>query len=139
MDRNKITAEILISMGSMRKLMFKGDHAGKAPLTRAQLSLLMIISDGNKSIKELAECFTITASAAAQLVDGLVKDRMLKREEDKIDRRKVVVSLTAKGKTILNQAKKKRMESLVKIFSSLTDAELEQLRKLQLKIIENLK
>lgn len=106
--------------------------------TPAQFGLLMMLSaHGSKSLKDLAECFTMSPSAATQLVDGLVKDGLVRRTEDENDRRKVEVSLTPAGVTKLQAAQKSRLASLTKMMEPLTDAELAQLRVLQKKITDN--
>jgi len=60
------------------------------------------------------------------------------RKEDKEDRRKLNLTLTALGKKKLEEAKKERFAGLKKLFEPLDDQELMQLKKLQSKIIANL-
>jgi DNA-binding MarR family transcriptional regulator len=143
MDRNKLTEEIFLNMSSLRKLVMNNDQLNgvdKTMPTRAKIAVLMILSDGkNKSVKEIAECFNISPSAAAQLVDSLAKYDLIKREEDKEDRRKVVVSLTFIGKAALEKSKKMRLKTFIKIFAALSDSELAEFKRLQSKIIESLK
>jgi DNA-binding MarR family transcriptional regulator len=96
-------------------------------------------NQGNQGVKQLAQLFSITPSAATQMVDGLVRGGLLKRETDQEDRRKVHLSLTAKGKQVLEKSKQAHLKSFLRILSPLTDQELNQFKTLQSKIIEGLK
>jgi DNA-binding MarR family transcriptional regulator len=60
--------------------------------------MFMLVHVGPQSIKDMAVRFSMTPSAATQLVNGLVKDGYLVRTENIWDRRKVGVDLTVKGK-----------------------------------------
>lgn len=104
-------------------------------LTRAQMGIMTIlVQEGPMSLKELAAKLTMSSSAATQLVDGLSAETLLIRTEDSRDRRKVRVSLTAKGKRRLEQAHKKRTALFTSVLADLSDAELKTLVELQRKI-----
>jgi DNA-binding MarR family transcriptional regulator len=143
MDRDNIIKEIYLGMDSMKKLMFRNyqaEHAGKHLPTRASMGVLMVVDNhGHQGVKQLAELFSITPSAATQLVDGLVREGLIKRDQDPKDRRKVDLSLTAKGKQVLEKTKQAHLKSFLRILSPLTDQELNQFKVLQSKIIESLK
>lgn len=79
----------------------------------------------------------MSSSAATQIVDGLVREKVLMRQVDKKDRRKISISLTATGKKKLLQAKKLRAKAMAKYFDPLNDKELAQLQKLLEKIVEH--
>lgn len=140
MERKEVLAKIMESIGKMHR--FGGGHQGldaahKMP-TRSQVCIMMILmQEGGKSIKDLAKQFSMTSSAATQLVDGLVKDKLLIRQMDKEDRRKISVSLTAEGRKKLLMAKKARFKAMSKYFEALNDKELQELQKLLGKIVEH--
>src|ERR1700735_1707094 len=50
------------------------------------------------SMRDIAGYFRVTPPAATLLIDGLVKNRYLKRTADKKDRRGIRIMLTPKGK-----------------------------------------
>jgi DNA-binding MarR family transcriptional regulator len=143
MDRDKIIKEIYLGMDAMKKLMLREYHAGNTHRdlpTRASMGVLMVVDNfGQRSVKELASLFGVTPSAATQLVDGLVRDNLIQRRQDPDDRRKVALSLTAKGKQVLEKTKQTHLKSFVRMLSPLTDQELNQFKVLQSKIIEGLK
>jgi DNA-binding MarR family transcriptional regulator len=150
MDRLKLITAIFEETGRLGKTMMAGNsEAGKSKggkansqhqPTRAQTGTLFFIShEGAQSIKQIAEKFQISASAATQLVDSMVKDRLLARKEDKQDRRKIFVDLTLKGKEKLKKARKIRLEKMKKLLQVLSDEELLQLKNIYGKLNERLK
>jgi DNA-binding MarR family transcriptional regulator len=143
LNRDETLEEIFKNMSSLRRLLFSSGPAHgslKGLPSRAQLGVLMLVAHkGPQSIKELAQCFGVSPSAVSQLVDGLVEDELIKREEDKENRRKIAVSLTLRGKHKLKQVEAVHMKSVARIFSSLNNKELSQFNVLQSKIVEGLK
>lgn len=139
MDRAQIIAELFENMHKLKRSWAK-HHAICKLVTRAQMSLMMILfHEGKQSIKELAKRLEMTSSAATQMVDGLVKNGLLQREEDAQDRRKIAVSLTKNGQQQLKKAKKLTYDNFAKALESLNDQELSQLNILHQKIISHLK
>ncbi len=109
----------------------------KGAPTHAQVGVLFVVyHHGPQSIKELAAKFGMTPSAATQLVNGLVKEGLLKRTDDVEDRRKTRVELTEKGKDRMVSIKKKRYEVLEQIFQPFSNQELVQLDSLLEKIVK---
>ena len=140
LDRQKILTEIFENISSLgRSMLSRGPHALPDGMpTRAQMGVMFLISQNSQTIKQIAEKFQITPSAATQLVDNLVEDDLLIRKEDEDDRRKINVELTAKGKDRLKQAKKLRFEKIEKMFEPLSNQELMQLKNIYSKIIDRL-
>ncbi len=138
MDRRESILQFIDAMHAIKRLAFsKHDHAGLP--TRAQMGILYAVSIHHESsIKDLAGRFSMSSSAVTQLVDSLVKEGLLEREEHALDRRKLNIVLTDKGKTKLYEARNAHAESLTKIFEPLTDQELEFILTLQEKIRKNL-
>ena len=126
------------SMARMGVMGNKHTQSHKDMPPHAQMGVLFMVAiNGPMSIKEISKRFGMTSSAATQLVNGLVKGGLLTREEDKDDRRKICVILTAKGKKIIEKAKEYRMKRMIEMFEPLSDTELGQLQKILTKIIEH--
>ncbi len=141
MDRQQNMQALLEHMEAIGKAM--ASRALEQPRsdmpTHAQLGVLLIVLHrGPQNIKTLANIFRMTSSAATQLVNGLVRDGLLRREEDKDDRRKISVHLTQKGKRLLVIARKQRLQNMVRIFETLSNTDLEQLEKIHRKVIQQL-
>ena len=92
-----LVERIHVIVKSMHKT--HGFQIGKHKLTRPHVGILFLIvrKNGKVSVKELAEHFNITSGAITQLIDNLVDKKLVKREEDGLDRRMLNISLTAKA------------------------------------------
>lgn len=142
MDREDIIADFMENMSLMRKtfMVAKGkDPNIKGQPTHAEVRFLIMIShSGPLGIKDLAQKFCMTPSAATQFVNHLVKNGFAARKEDEQDRRKLFIELTDKGKKIIKKVKEQHLASLTKMLTPLSVDELVQLRNIQQKIIKNL-
>lgn len=83
------------------------ERARSAGLTPQQY-LLLLVTRGHRSyphvaINELAEALKLQQSTVSLLVDRAVKRELLSRVESQVDRRRVEVSLTAHGQTLLDE------------------------------------
>jgi len=97
-------------------------------LTLIQFHALIYISQNNLvSNNNIASDFQITLPTATSLVDKLIELKLVKRNEDVKDRRKIIVSLTKKGIEIANRTKKMRCLGIDKILSKLSENEKNQL------------
>jgi DNA-binding MarR family transcriptional regulator len=72
-------------------------------LSLAQYHLLDPLAAGPRTNRELAELAGISAPTATRMIDGLVERGLVSRVEDPTDRRAVVISLTAKGRSALTK------------------------------------
>ena len=71
----------------------------------AQWAVLSSIwRNGPLSVKQIAEVTGNAPPAASRLIERMVKNGMLAREQDKDDRRAVVVNVTAKGESLRDLA-----------------------------------
>lgn len=82
-----------------------GELLKKAGVTAAQAGALFIIQEHNGcTLTRLSRGLMSDNSAITGLVDRLEKQRLVKRERDRHDRRAITVSLTDEGKRALRQA-----------------------------------
>ncbi|HET8574753.1 MAG TPA: MarR family transcriptional regulator [Candidatus Paceibacterota bacterium] len=131
-------------MRSLRRAFSKhhahGSHEKKQLLTHAQMGILFVFSEGEtKTTKEIAERFHVSSSAATQVINRLVKDKLLSRETDAKDRRKVTLVLTLQGKKMLQKTQKAQYAKIGKMFEALSDKELETFIRLQEKVMKHWK
>ncbi len=135
-SRANLVIAVMESMTYMRRVFHAKPLAPGLCATPAQMGVLVaIVKAGLTGIKEVAAEFRMSPSAATQLVDGLVDAGLLVREEDAKDRRKIRLTVTPSGLTVLAKARKERLRSLSQVLKPLTDAELKQLAALQRKIL----
>jgi DNA-binding MarR family transcriptional regulator len=79
------------------------------------------------SMGDVANKFSMAASTMTGIVDRLVRQKLIRREHSKTDRRKVVMELTAKGKRTLQKIWENLMQTLEVPLSLLTQDEIETL------------
>lgn len=108
----------------------------KNNLSMVQLhGLIYIFENPSCSLKELAEKFSISTPSANDLVNRLVKSNLIKREEDKKDRRLVRLILTVKGKNVLEKILKSKKKCFSFLIERLSFSEKKQLLSILKKII----
>jgi DNA-binding MarR family transcriptional regulator len=67
-------------------------------VTPAQCHLILAVEEaGETSVSEAAAALELDSSTLSRAVDGLVKAGLLKRKEDPANRRRQIISLSAKG------------------------------------------
>jgi DNA-binding MarR family transcriptional regulator len=66
----------------------------------------------------------LTLPSVSKLVDGLVKQELMNRQDSATDRRRMILSLTKSGEEIVNFARKNAQAELTKILSVLPADEL---------------
>jgi len=88
-------------------------------LSFSQLNVLMrLYHGGNSGVSEIGEQMGVTSAAASQAIDRLVLQGLIQRTEDPIDRRAKQLTLTPKGRTLIE----KGIEARSQWVEGLTDA-----------------
>jgi DNA-binding MarR family transcriptional regulator len=103
------------SMRDFRKFM---DMTG---LSFSQINILMrMLHRGSTNVSEVGEQLGVTNAAASQAVDRLVQLGLIERAEDPADRRAKQLSLTQKGRELINQGVEARSKWIEGITGSLS-------------------
>lgn len=87
-------------------------------------SLAFVHKNADASLSDLADHLGLTLASASKLADGLVRQGYMTRQESSFDRRKLVLSLTAQGQTILDSALANTQTYLARILHQLSEEEL---------------
>src|SRR4026208_715783 len=105
-----------------------GRFAKSAGLSMPQFGLLMQMHHkGACGMSAVSERFDITPAAASQLVDKLVQNGFIKREEDPQDRRAKLLNLTDKGRELIQQGIEERYRWVEELGSKLSAEERTQI------------
>ncbi|EOO74643.1 MULTISPECIES: MarR family winged helix-turn-helix transcriptional regulator [Bacillus] len=100
-------------------------------LTPPQFYILKILDHyGASRATQLAEKMYVKPSAITVMTDRLIDHGLVERYHDDNDRRVVVIELTKKGKTTVEEAMAARNEHIAKYFSHLELQEREDLLRL---------
>lgn len=131
MKKRSATEKIISLMFNMGRAIKKQclESSGRADgLSILQIEALWYVKEGKEVLmKDLAGHLFIAPPSATSLTDDLVKEKLVKRSEDKKDRRTTAISLTPRGKRALANFLKKRMEKAKNRIDKLTQAEKKSL------------
>ena len=101
-----------------------GLFAKSIGLSMPQFGLLMQMHHkGDCGMSQVSERFDITPAAASQLVDKLVQNGFIQRVEDPNDRRAKLLSLTDKGRKLIQQSIEERYRWVDELGSKLSAEE----------------
>ena len=108
-------------------------------ITYAQQFALFIISQHEDAgIKEISKMLCTSSSAATQLVNELVRQKLVIRKVNSKDKRALYLTVTIKGKKQIIQAKKTHQKIMSEMFSPLNLKELKQFIALHKEILHNI-
>jgi DNA-binding MarR family transcriptional regulator len=112
----------------MHRSMHSWVHFAKSiGLSMPQFSVLMQLHHrGNCGIGDISERFDITSAAASQMVEKLVQNGLIHREEDPQDRRAKRLNLTDKGRHLIQKATEERYRWVDQLAEQLTVEEREK-------------
>jgi len=111
----------------LRRLRVRDLASGIGP---AQLSALsVLVFGGPRSLGELAEAEQVRPPTMSRIVAGLERDGLVRRRETD-DKRRVRLEATAQGAKILQEGRKRRVESLSLALRELSDTEVRRLGEL---------
>lgn len=99
-----------------------------ADLTTSQVKAIFLLAHhGSLPVGRLATLLRIGSPAASILVQQLVEQELVERAEDPRDRRRTLVSLTARGSKLVSGQRDKREAKLVQWLGQLDNDALEGL------------
>ena len=94
-------------------------------LTAAQLkSLIFIEKEGITNFTKLATALGVTSSNVTGIIDRLIEQDLVNRNENPEDRRVFLLSATEKGKILLNSLKESRIKQISEALSFMSTEDL---------------
>jgi len=133
--------EVLSSFAeTMSKLLIEQhqQHLAEIDLTLLQAQVLRVLRRGPLLTGQLAGELRISAPALTQLTDRLVRKGLIERQAAVDDRRCVMVTLSVRGKRLVDQFRRRRSAIFNGALRYLSDAEQAQVVKALGKVIEAL-
>jgi len=109
----------------LRRLRVRDRESGVGPAQLSALSVL-VLGGGPRSLGELAEAEQVRPPTMSRIVAGLVRAGLVRRGKTE-DGRRIRLVATAKGTRILQEGRLRRVESLARAVSSLSNEDREQL------------
>src|SRR3989449_7112810 len=110
----------------LRRLRVRDRESGVGPAQLSALSVL-VLGGGPRSLGELAEAEQVRPPTMSRIVAGLVRAGLVRRGKTE-DGRRVRLEATEKGTRILQEGRRRRVESLAQALSSFSKEDREKLR-----------
>ncbi len=99
-------------------------------LTLSQLRVLYLLQAGpGTPAGAVAAYLKVRPSTATGIVDRLVRDGLVTRERDEMDRRRVRIRLTERGLQVINEIRARNRALIWKIFRNFSDQELAEINR----------
>lgn len=117
--------ETIPSLWGTVRAHLRAQAAGQFDISVEQFHVLRYVRRGIGSISELAAARNISRPAISQAVDALVNKGLIKRVQNKQDRRYVELTLTDAGGRLLDEVFKEAREWMKERMGALSAAELE--------------
>jgi len=96
------------------------DVAEEVTLTQYR-SLVVLASRGPQSVAALAEELGVTPSTASRLCDRLVRKSLVRRREDRRDRRAVRLALTPAGRALVDAVTERRRTEIARLLDGIPE------------------
>ena len=109
----------------LRRLRVRDQESGIGPAQMSALSVLVF--GGARSLKELAAAEQVKPPTMSRIVTALVEGGLVRAEVVDEDQRKLRLVPTAKGITVMQEGRKRRVTSLTRAVTTRTEDEIRQL------------
>jgi len=126
MDIEKFSLRLMELMPIIIRGFSRDEHNGlsRGEITIPQFWALLYLSRQKQCLmSQLAKQLEISRPAATGLVDRLMAQGLVQREDDQTDRRVVKIRISTKGKKLTKNICEQRRRSTVKIFSKISAQE----------------
>lgn len=141
MNKQKYLEQLFNTMSQLRKLLenqAQESHEDRTA-TMMQFSALKFLKDNkNSTVGDIAGHLRLSKSSATQLIERLVKVKLVQRIDDQEDRRLVRLVITSNGEQEIVNLRKRFMDKMSKIFTNVPDEDLKELVRIHTKLIETL-
>jgi MarR family transcriptional regulator, organic hydroperoxide resistance regulator len=107
-----------------------------ADLSTKQQVILELLRVQNRTVNEISGYFSITASAASQLISKLEKQRYVKREINVENRREIIVKLDEKGQQYNKMVESNQYSIIEKYYAKLDKEDLVKLLDIHQKLYQ---
>ena len=116
-ELDKLFHEFMMRIGHVSDDMIRvvNDHQ----LTLPQVIALDMLTQSSQTVSSLSDLLRLTPGAVSRLVDRLVSQDLVNREEKEDDRRRKTLRLTAKGRLVRDKLDRARSGSFARVMSQL--------------------
>lgn len=108
-------------------------------LTLAQMNMVMLVHEhGQMTLKDLAEALRVSPPSASAMVDRLVETGALTREQNRANRREVIIRIAVSAETDIEAAERQALGAIVEVLEKLGRADAKAWCDIQSRIMQAL-
>ncbi len=133
----KIELKILIALNRVIQHLNRKQNKflSQHNLTLAQFGVLEVLyNKGPLCVNDIIERTLSTSGNMTVVIDNLKKDEYIKKERDIFDKRRFVITLTYKGKTLIESIFEDHISNVIEEFDDMKKNEKQELLTLLLKL-----
>jgi DNA-binding MarR family transcriptional regulator len=110
----------------LRRLRIRDQESGIGPAQLSALSVLVFA--GPRSLAALAEAEQVKPPTMSRIVAGLLRSKLVRTKTNQQDRRGVVIQATEKGMRVMQEGRRRRVETLAVAIQGLPEREIARLQ-----------
>ncbi|CAI9385952.1 MarR family winged helix-turn-helix transcriptional regulator [Niallia sp. JL1B1071] len=130
--------EVAAMFGTFIKNLTSDFNKNSNDLNITQYKLLFHLEkEGAQNVSDLAKSVHITNAAVTTITDQLLADDYITKDRSKTDRRVVNITITDKGRKIVNNMKKEQQNKMKEHFRKLTEEDIQHLKRIFKLLNEN--
>lgn len=130
--------EVAAMFGTFIKNITSDFNKNSSDLNITQYKLLYHLDkEGSQNVSDLAKSVHITNAAVTTITDQLLADDYITKDRSKTDRRVVNITITDKGRNIVNNMKKEHQNKMKEHFHKLTEEDIQHLKRIFKLLNEN--
>ncbi|MGO4498300.1 MarR family winged helix-turn-helix transcriptional regulator [Paenibacillus sp. 2RAB27] len=136
-QQQKRTLEIIQSAREVKKAFHHVMNKASQHLNVTPIQSFVLRKLGEKpgiTLSELAECIQLGKSTTSGIIDRMVRDQLVSREQSSTDRRSVTLKLLDKGELLLQRMRESQVERLAPLLQ-MSDEEIDSLLRIHQKIV----
>ncbi|EOR22841.1 MarR family transcriptional regulator [Cytobacillus oceanisediminis] len=130
--------EVAAMFGTFIKNITSEFNKNSNDLNITQYKLLFHLDkEGAQNVSDLAKSVHITNAAVTSITDQLLADDYITKVRSQSDRRVVNITITEKGRNIVNNMKKEQQNKMKEHFRKLTEEDIQHLKRIFTLLNEN--
>ena len=123
-DDNEVIEAIIHASRAMVGIAVRSlTETGEAVTLPQYRTLVELTFGGPRRLADLAEALSVSPSTATRMCDRLVRKRLINRRRDVVDRRVVLLDLSASGRRLVDRVTERRRQEIGRILEAVDPAE----------------
>jgi DNA-binding MarR family transcriptional regulator len=122
-ERDTVVEAVLTASRAMVAIAIRSVAADRVDITLAQYRVLAVLAmDGPQRVASLSELLDVYSSTITRLSDRLVAKGLIERTAESTDRREVTLSLTRRGRAVVERVTARRHDAIAEIIDQIPPA-----------------